>query len=115
MNFIVAFLHVQNLSASSINDTSAVFSWSYEGDIQVHDIEFKLLCSGNLKYTNNDGLDINEEVLFEHLLPSTTWSYDAKGLVPNALYTCSVDTVAGDHVSESNRAVDIQTLPGSML
>ena len=109
-----AFLHVQNLSASSINDTSATFKWKYKGDLQVHDIKFKLVCSGNLKYTNNEGLNVNEEVLFEQLLPSKTWSYDAKGLVPNTLYTCSVNTVAGTHVSESNRAIDIQTLPGSI-
>ena len=110
----IAFLLVQNLFASSINDTSATFSWNYEGDIQVHDIQFKLLCSGNLKYTNNEGVDINEEVSFERILSSKTWSYDVKGLVPNTLYTCSVNTVAGTHIGENNVAIDIQTLPGSM-
>jgi hypothetical protein len=82
-----------------VTATTALLRWEYDPLNNIHDIQFKVSCSGVRQYRDKSGEMIEEGTEFEHKAYSKSqgWeAYYATDLEPNTKYSCQVSSLAGD-------------------
>lgn len=108
----------RNLTVSSITATSAIFQWEHDATNNVHDVQFKVKCSGLRQYTDKNNKLVEESALFEHASFSTSHGrerYYANQLEPNTKYSCQMISIAGTLEGPPYGQVVFTTNPGGTV
>jgi len=108
------FLQAHNLTVSAVKATSAVFHWQHNPKNNIHDIQFKLVCSGVQRFTRG-GEEVVERTELHHTIRSTSQpsqSYPSHELEPNTQYSCHMTSVARKLESGPSAWVNFTTSPG---
>lgn len=83
---------------TGVTATTSLLRWEYDATNNVHDIQFKLSCSGVRQYRDKKDELTEEGTEFEHTSYSKSqgWEvYYTAELEPNTKYSCQVSSVAG--------------------
>lgn len=94
---------------------SALFQWHHEAGNNVHDVHFKLQCTGVTQYMNKNNEIIEEEDQFSHLSYSTSNDIEdffADHLTPNTRYFCSISSCTETIEAPPSQYTNFTTLPG---
>ena len=91
-------MSAEKLTVDGVTAISGLLRWDYDPLNNIHDIQFKLSCSGVRQYRDKAGEMIEEGTEFEHTAYSKSqgWeAYYATDLEPNTKYSCQVSSLAG--------------------
>ena len=92
-------MSAERLTVDGVTATTALLRWEYDPLNNVHDIQFKLSCSGVRMFREKSGEMTEEGTEFEHTAYSKSqgWeAYHATDLEPNTKFSCQVSSLAGE-------------------
>lgn len=95
----IELLSAETLTVEGVTATTGLLRWDYDAMNNVHDIQFKLSCSGLRQYRDRTGEMVEEGTEFEYTAysKSTGWeAYYASDLEPNTKYSCQIYSIAGE-------------------
>ena len=115
-------LSAEKLTVDGVTATTGLLRWEYDPLHNVHNIQFKLYCSGVRQYRDKAGEMVEEGTEFEHTAYSKSegWeAYYAADLEPNTKYSCQVSSLSGEitgppsaYLSFTTQYSGIQYVPG---
>ena len=118
MYYCPELMMARNLTVSDITSTAALFQWEHDATNNVHDVQFKLSCSGLRQYTDKNNKLVEEDASFEHTSYSTSRgreSHYTNQLEPNTKYSCQMVSIAGTLEGPPYGQITFTTHPGGML